>query len=112
MTTQRIDTNVNGAYELAYKYFHIISLVNDLELVRRDVQLLAYAIEQNKPINEIKKDFVEKFNSSMPTVGNIISKLYNKEMLVKDKRVITIHPDLLLDFEKSLAIGIMFKHGD
>lgn len=110
MTIQKINTKVKGRYELAYKYFFMISTINDLELVKRDVQLLAYSIAENKPVSDVKKDFVKNYNSSMATVGNIISKLYKLNVLKKDKRTITINPAFLFDFSNDLGLGIKFSH--
>ena len=73
MTVQKLNTKIEGPYELAYKYFSILSVLNDLGLVQRDLQLLAYSIEQSSLVSEVKKDFVKKYGTSMATVGNIIS---------------------------------------
>lgn len=112
MVVQKIQNSVGGPFDLAYKYFSIISALNNLNLVKRDLQLLAYSLERNLPINEIKDDFVEGFNTSLPTVGNIISKLYKLNVLQKDKRIVFINPVFLKDFNEDMLIAITFKHGD
>ena len=112
MIVQKINTNISSSEELAFKYFSILSTINNMEMVKRDVQLISYAISQNKDVSEIKVEFVEKFGSSMATVGNIISKLYKLNVLKKNKRIVSINPKLLFDFESDLALGISFKHGD
>lgn len=109
MIVQKINTTVKDSEELAFKYFNILSIINDMEMVKRDVQLIAYAIGQKKDVSEIKVEFVEKFGSSMATVGNIISKLYKLKVLKKNKRVVSVNPKLLFDFEQELALGISFK---
>jgi len=114
MIIQKISSQVEDSYNLAYKYFAIISTLNNLDLVQRDLQLLAYAASENKDVSEIKKEFVEKFSTSMATVGNIISKLYKLNVLKKHKRIVKINPALLLDFNSgsNIALGITFKHGN
>lgn len=112
MILQKIKKQVESEYQLAYKYFSILSIVNDMELVNRDIQLIAYSISEGKPISELRHEFVKKFGSSMATVGNIISKLYKLSILIKDKRNININPVLLFDFNQDLGLGIEFKHGD
>lgn len=119
MIVQKINTQVSDSFELAFKYFSVLSIVNNftikgkpVDLVKKDCQLLAYAISENKDVSEIKKEFVEKFNSSMPTVGNIISKLYKLNILEKHKRVVKIHPALLFDYNSDLGLALTFKHGD
>jgi len=111
MIIQKINNpNIDGAFEMAYKYFSILSVINDMGLVNRDIQLLAYAISQKKVVSEIKKEFAEKFNSSMPTIGNIISKLYRLNVLKKDKRLVSVNPALLIDFKQDLGLQIILKH--
>lgn len=112
MIIQKINTKIKDKYDLAYKYFFILSVVNDLDLVKRDVQLLSYAISEDKNVSEVKEEFIEKFNTSMATVGNIISKLYRLKILKKHKRVVKIQPVFLIDFNKDLALALVFKHGD
>jgi len=112
MIVQKINTKITSSFDLAYKYFFILSTLNSLELVKRDVQLLAYAISQNKDVSEIKAEFVEKFGTSMATVGNIISKLYKLNILEKHKRVVKINPVFLFDYNSDLALALTFKHGN
>lgn len=109
---QKMSFSVEDVFNMAYKYFSILSIMNDLDLVRRDLQLIAYSISQERRIDEVKKDFVKNFSSSMPTVGNIISKLYKKNILVKNKREVSIVPMLLLNFENNLKLDINLQHGN
>ena len=110
MIVQKIVKEIPDAYTLAFKYFSILSVVNDMNMVKRDVQLLSYAISENALISDIKEDFVEKFNSSMPTVGNIISKLYKLKVLEKKKREVSINKAHLLDFNNDLMLALKFLH--
>lgn len=112
MIVQKLNSKVDGPFELACKYFNVLSILNDLHLVKRDVQLLAYSIEKEATVSEVKKEFVKEFKTSMATVGNIISKLYALKILVKDKRVVTINPVLLFDFKEDLGMVITFKNNN
>jgi predicted transcriptional regulator len=112
MILQKVKTQVEGSYELAYKYFSIMSIINGWELVKRDVQLISFAISENKDVSEVRDEFVNKFNSSKATVGNIISKLYKRNILKKQRRVVKINPALLFDFNDSLGLGIEFDNGN
>jgi hypothetical protein len=107
---QKLNSGVDNEFTMAYKYFTILSALNDLDLVKRDVQLLAYAASEKKPISDIKEQFVKKFGTSLATVGNIISKLYKRKILVKDKRIVTITPVLLINFNNNLVLNITLKH--
>lgn len=112
MILQKINAKTKDRYDLAYKYFAILSIVNNLNLVKRDLQLLAYSISEDKPVSDVKKEFVQEFKSSMPTVGNIISKLYKVNVLEKNKTLVTINKQLLNDFSKDLLLAITIKNGD
>lgn len=107
---QKINSSPKNAFELAYKYFSIISVLNELGLVKRDLQLLAYAVSQEKNVSDVKIDFVKNYATSLATVGNIISKLYKLSILKKEKRVVKINPAIVLDFSNDLMLGITFKH--
>lgn len=107
LIVQKMSIRNKDVYEHAYKYFSMISVLNNLELVKRDVQILAYAASQKKMVSDVKEEFVEKFGSSMATVGNIISKLYRKEVLLKgEKRSAIVNPSLDLDFEKDIYLNV------
>ena len=97
---------------LAFKYFSILSVLNDMNMVKRDIQLLAYAVSENKDVSEIKEEFIEKFSTSKATVGNIISKLYKLNVLKKNKRVVSVNPLLLLDFSTDMLLATTIRHGD
>lgn len=112
MIVQKITTSINDSFNLAFKYFSILSILNDLNLVKRDCQLMAFSIAEGKNVSEVKLEFVKKFGSSLATVGNIISKLYKLNILIKDKKNVKINPVLLIDFNKDLALGIVFKNGN
>lgn len=112
MIVQKINRNVEDSFELAFKYYTILSTINDMGMVKRDIQLIAYAISEDKDVSEVKDAFVKKFGSSMATVGNIISKLYRLNVLKKNKRVININPAIMFDFESDLALQIILKHAD
>mgnify|MGYP003656339613 CR=1 FL=1 len=111
MIVQKINIGVEGTFDMAFKYFAALSVLNGMNLVKRDLQLIAYSIAENKPVSEVKVEFIEKFGSSMATVGNIISKLYKLNILKKNKRVVSIHPVFLpIAFEEDILLAIKLKH--
>lgn len=112
MIVQKINTPISDSYDMAYKYFSILSVLNSLELVKRDTQLLAFAASQQKDVSEVKAEFVKKFSTSMATVGNIISKLYKLNVLEKHKRVVKINPMLMIDFNSDIGLGIKLIHNN
>lgn len=104
--------DIEDSYDMAYKYYSILSIMNELSLVKRDVQLLAYSVSEKKAVSEVKEEFIEKFGTSMATVGNIISKLYKKGILVKDKKVVSIVEVLNMKFENNFVLGMQLIHKD
>ena len=110
MLIQKIKHTPEDSFDLAYKYFSILSTINEMGLVKRDLQLLAYAVSQEKDVSDVKQEFVKIYNTSMPTVGNIISKLYKLNVLKKEKRVVKINPAIILDFKEDLLLGIKFEY--
>lgn len=104
---QTLSSKVGDSYTLAYKYYHIISILNDLDLVKRDLQLLAFSASEKRSVSDVKEEFIEKFKTSEATIGNIISKLYNKGMLEKKaNKYVGIVPVLYSDFDKNILLNV------
>lgn len=110
MLVQQINKTPDSTFDLAYKYFSILSVLNDLGLVKRDLQLLAYSVSLEKDISDIKNDFIKEYNTSLATVGNVISKLYKLRVLRKEKRIVKVNPAIVLDFNKDFMLAIKFVH--
>jgi hypothetical protein len=107
---QQINKIPNNTFDLAYKYFSILSVLNELGLVKRDLQLLAYACSQEQNISDVKKVFIKEYNTSLATVGNIISKLYKLKVLRKEKKEVIINPAIVLDFNEDIMLVIKYIH--
>jgi hypothetical protein len=117
MIIQKLKYRPNDALQLAEYYFGIMSIVNNLELAKREIQLLAFtAVKGNIGTPLSKKEFVKEYDSSLATVGNIVSKLTKEvinvrpALLVKEKKLVVINKALALEFEKSLKLEITFEH--
>jgi hypothetical protein len=117
MILQKLKYPVNGELQLAEYYFGILSIVNSLELAKREIQLLAFtAVRGNIGSVTSKKEFVEQYDSSLATVGNIVSKLSKEEkgkrppLLLKENKKVVINKGLALEFEKDLTLEITFGH--
>ena len=87
---------------LAYKYFSILSITSDLNLTSRELDYLAYtAVCGPLKTTEEKEEFVKLHPpTSMATLNNVISKLFNKRILKKIDGVKIINPLLNRDFSK------------
>jgi len=104
---QILRKNVKDEYEKAERYFSIISVINDLNLTSREIQLIAFtAIKGNISYANYKEEFVKKYNSSLATVGNIVCKLKKMKVFVKDGDKVKVNPVLKLDFNLQLLLEI------
>lgn len=91
----------------AERYYAILSIVNDLQLTKRELQLIAFtAIKGNISYAEFRNEFCSKYNSSSPTINNMISKLKKSNILVKDNNKIKVNSVIQLDFNKPLQLEI------
>jgi len=109
---QRLKTSVSDNYALAEKYYRLLSAVNNLKLTNREVQLIAFtAIKGNISYANIRAEFCSKYDSSSPTINNIISKLKKMGVLIKDGTKIKVNPLIILNFDNDLALDIRITHG-
>jgi hypothetical protein len=54
----------------------------------------------------VREDFCSLYNSSFPTINNIVSKLKRTGILVKVGKQIVVNPRIALDFSKPLILQI------
>jgi DNA-binding MarR family transcriptional regulator len=109
---QKIKTKSEDLFSLAEKYYSILSAINNLKLTQREIQLIAFtAIKGNISYANIRKEFCEKYNSTSPTINNIISKLKKINVLVKDGTKTKVNPVIILDFNKDVILQISLTHG-
>ena len=108
---QRIKRSLPDSYVLAEKYYTFVSIVNDLNLTEREVQLVAFtAIKGNISYANNRQEFCEKYKSSEATIYNIISKLKKIGVLVKDGNKVKVNPVISLDFDNNLSLEIKLVH--
>lgn len=111
MILQRLKINVNDPLVIAEKYFAIISTINDLDLAKREIQLIAFtAIKGNIGSETKKTEFVEHYKSSFATVGNIISKLSKMGILLKKKKLVSVNKALLQEFDKGIRMDLTLEY--
>lgn len=108
-TLQKIQKSFDKE-KLAYKYYAIISELNDLGLDNRCLELLSFTAIRGSITNpSAKKDFCTRYNTSIGTIYNCISVLTRKNILIKSGNKISIHPSILLDFNNDLVLNICLK---
>lgn len=88
-------------------YYTIISTLNSLRLTEREIQLLAYT-NMRGSISAItaKNQFCSLYNTSIPTVNNLISKLKKKQLLVKSAGRICVNEKINIDLRNQTVLNI------
>jgi hypothetical protein len=112
-TLQILKRDVKDNYELAEKYYKVLSTVNDLNMAKREIQLVAYtAIEGNISDPILKNAFIAKHKSSKATIGNIVCAMKKIYVLVKDKETnkMVVNPAIALDFTKNINMELKLEH--
>ena len=109
---QRLKREEADSFKLAEKYYSLLSVINNLALTQREVQLIAFtAIKGNISYANIRKEFCDKYNTTSPTINNIISKLKKIGVLVKDGTKVKVNPVIILNFDKDITLEIKLLHG-
>jgi hypothetical protein len=108
---QKFLRKVEDDYAMAEKYYSMLSTINDLKLTQREIQLVAFtAIRGNISYSNIREDFCNKYNSTSPTINNIISKLKRIGVFVKDGTKIKVNPVILLPFNENITLELKIEH--
>ena len=112
MIVQKFKIPVDSSFSLAEKYYGMLSVVHDLKLTTREIQLLSFtSIKGSISYSHIREEFCSLYDTSSPTVNNMISKLKKKRVLIKSDGKIKVHPTVSLDFNKDIRIETEFAHG-
>lgn len=112
MIIQKLKKVAKDNYQLAEIYYSMLSSLNGLSLTNREIQLVAYAaIHGNISYAHIKKEFCEKYDTSVQTIYNIVSKLMKLQVLIKDNGKIKVNPVIVLDFNEVIKMEISLSHG-
>ena len=110
---QRLKKDVMNEMELAKKYYSILSAINNLHLTEREIQLISFtAIKGNITYANVREEFCKTYNSTSPTIINIISKLKKIGIFVKENGKVKINPVIVIDFKKDLTLDIKLVHGE
>lgn len=112
MIVQKLRKTSEDKYQLAERYYGLLSSLNSLALTKREIQLVAYtAINGNISYPHIKDEFCKKYDTSIQTIYNIVSKLMKLKVFVKGNGNIKINPAIVLDFDNDVKLEITLSHG-
>jgi hypothetical protein len=111
MIVQRLKKDVSTDIELAIKYYSILSAVNNLHLTEREIQLISFtAIKGNITYANVREEFCRTYNSTSPSINNIISKLKKVGIFIKENGKVKVNPIISIDFTKDLTLEIKLLH--
>ncbi len=110
---QKIKKEYSNEWEIANVYFSLLSELNGFKLTQRELELMAFtAIRGTISYAVMREEFCEMFNTSLPTINNIISKLKRMGILVKDNGKVKVHPVFNIDFKKNVVLQISLMYGE
>lgn len=110
---QKLKKEVDTDLQLAEKYYNILSAINNLHLTEREIQLIAFtAIKGNITYANVREEFCKTYNSTSPSINNIISKLKKVGIFIKENGKVKVNPIIVIDFTKDLTLDIKLVHGE
>lgn len=113
MIVQRLKKDVSTDIQLAEKYYSILSAINNLHLTEREIQLISFtAIKGNITYANVREEFCKTYNSTSPSINNIISKLKKIGIFIKENGKVKVNPVITIDFKKDLTLEIKLVHGE
>jgi hypothetical protein len=111
MIVQSLKKVVDTDIQLAEKYYSVLFTINNLHLTEREIQLIAFtAIKGNITYANVREEFCKTYNSTSPTINNIVSKLKKLGIFVKESGKVKINSKICIDFKKDLMLNIKLIH--
>lgn len=110
MILQKLAPKTSDEYSSAEIYYNVLSALNKLSLTEREIQLIAFtAIKGNISTANVRQEFCERYDSTIPTISNIISKLKKQNIFIKEKGKVRVNPLIVLDFTKPITLQILLQ---
>jgi hypothetical protein len=111
MIVQSLKKVIDTDMQLAEKYYSVLFTINNLHLTEREIQLIAFtAVKGNITYANVREEFCKTYNSTSPTINNIVSKLKRLGIFVKENGKVKINPKIVIDFKKDLMLNIKLVH--
>jgi hypothetical protein len=108
---QKLKKSLKDKYAIAEKYYSILSVVNNLNLTKREIELVAYiAIHGTISYANRRTEFCNKYNTTSATISNLICRLKKVKVLIKEFGKIKVNPIIVIDFTKNLNLVIIIEH--
>jgi hypothetical protein len=111
IVVQTLKKSISTDIQLAEKYYSILSVINNLNLTEREIQLIAFtAIKGNITYGNVRDEFCKSYNTTSPTINNIISKLKKIGIFVKEAGKVKVNPVIVIDFNKDVTLNVKLEH--
>lgn len=102
---QKIVRDETELIDIAIKYYSMLSILQELNLPVRQVQLLAFtAIRGTITPLAAREEFVKMFSSSLASIENMKGKLYKQNLLVLSKDMYKVNPLIIPDFTQDVYV--------
>lgn len=112
MIVQRLRKELQDDTAVSYRYYFVLSALNDLELTMREVQLMSFiAVSGSISVPSNREKFCLTYETTSATVNNMVSKLKRRNLLLKKDGKIIVNPLICLDFSKDVSLEIKILHG-
>jgi hypothetical protein len=112
MIVQKLKKDLRNNREVAYRYYSVLSAFNDLQLTKREVQLMSFiAVSGSISVPSNRDKFCKEYETTGATVNNMVSKLKKRNLLVKKDGKIIVNTIISLDFSKDISLEIKILHG-
>lgn len=112
ITVQKMRSASQDSFVLAEKYYSILSALNNLKLTQREIQLVAFtAVKGSMSFANVREEFCKKYETTGPTINNMISKLKKMAILTKTGGKIRVNPIIQLNFAQDVTLQIRLMHG-
>jgi DNA-binding MarR family transcriptional regulator len=111
MILQRLKKELTNDIDISYRYYSVLSALNDLFLTKREIQLISFiSVFGSISLNENREKFCNSYKTTSATVNNMISKLKRRNLLIKKDGKIVVNPIISLDFSKDVSLEIKILH--
>lgn len=104
---QKLGKRYDGVFNKAYAYYSLLSSINELKLTNKELELIAFtSIKGNISLGNVREKFCKDFDTTTPTINNMVSKLKKKKIFIKKDGVTSVNPLLVLDFSQDIVLQI------
>jgi hypothetical protein len=111
MIVQRLKKGLQNDTEVSYRYYSVLSALNDLELTDREIQLMSFiAVSGSISVPSNRDKFCSTYKTTGATVNNMVSKLKKRNLLLKKDGKIVVNPLISLDFSSDITLEIKILH--